>query len=265
MPSQTELLTELTTLLDAQAELPAPTEGSYANWIGRKSNWVPAQYAKQSLPTPPSLTHKAIEKCLALALELEVPVGLYTLEASRREFTPAQRWALLDNSSDEINHYNALSNWARSYTPGLPQEYLHEARVIREALQDVPEHPVLKSGYVELGIFFVVLSILRKFGGTSLKMLGNDISRDEAQHVLVNWAVIDEQAIPYSTSVLNKFRRDVVAWLTSDIKSRDLSQSFWLDQSDRLIATRQADGLDFTKHGQYVAFFEISNESMASY
>ena len=265
MPSQTELLQELTTLLDAQDSLPSPTEGPYKAWVDRKSQWRPAGYAPQSIPKPPSLTHRAIEKCLALALELEVPVGLYALEASKREFTPDQRWALLDNASDEINHYNALSNWERSYTPGIPPAYLTEARAIRDTLQAIPEHEILKAGYVELGIFFVVLSILRKFGGTSLKTLSADISRDEAQHVLVNWAVIDDQAIPYSTSVLNRFRRDVIAWLTSDIKSRDLGQPFWLEQSDRLIATRKADGLAFTQHGLYMSFFEISNKTMASY
>ena len=265
MPTSQELLQELTQLLSAQQELPKPTEGPYLEWINRKSNWVPAQYAPQELKVNPANTHKVLQRCLALALELEIPVGLYTLEASRREFTPEQKWALLDNATDEVTHYQALTNWVTSLTSGIPIQYLDEARQIREQIQEVPEHEVLKSGYVELGVFFVVLSLLRKFGGTTLKLLAQDISRDEAQHVLTNWSVIDHQGIPYSTSVLNGMRRDIVSWLVHDLRSSSYGPDFWLQQSDNLVATRSAEGLSFTKAGMYTAFFEVSNQSLAAY
>lgn len=265
MQTQTELLSELQSLLEAQLELPEPTqESAYAGFISRKSGWQPAHYQDTTFKPTGANTHICLQKALALALELEVPVGLFTLAASQREFTPDQRWALLDNSKDELVHYQALSNWLQGGAQIEPT-YLAEAANFRQAISQLQEHEVVKSGYIELGVFFVVLSLFRKFGSPSLKLLAADISTDEASHVLTNWQLIDDQQIPWADSKLNKLRRDVVAWLTEDLRSDTYGQTFWLTQSDRLISTREASGLKFTQTGLYTAFFEVANTSLASY
>jgi len=257
---------EFRALTEAQLVLPSPTpESEFYSFIGRKSGWQPAKYTQSTFKVSPVNTHVAVQKALALALALEIPVGEFTLEASKREFTGEQRWALLDNSKDELVHYEALSNWASGLSTSLPQEYLDEAQAMCEEFLSNVEHPVLKAGFIELGIFFPVLSIFRKFGTTSLKLLASDISRDEASHVLTNWAVIKEQEIAWDLPSLNKVRREVISWLTEDIKSSKFGADFWLAQSDSLITTRQAEGLKFTKVAQYTALFEVDNRSLAQY
>ena len=262
---QPELLQELRLLHSAQADIPAPTsESQYTGYINRKSDWQPAHYQDTRFKPSGAGTHIALQKAMALALELEVPVGLFTLAATKRDFAEDQRWALLDNSADELVHYEALSNWMAGGAHIEP-EHLDQARQYRMAIEELEEHEVVKSGYVELGVFFIVLALFRKFGDPSLKLLASDISRDEATHVLTNWAIIEANEIPWAASKLNDMRRELIHWLTSDIKNERYGYDFWEDQSQRLISTKQADGLKFTKTGMYSAFFEVANTSLASY
>lgn len=260
---------ELEQLLNSQIELPVPLEGSqFHKYLSRKSDWEPATYDQQQLTLDPRGLTDATLRCLALALALEIPVGEYTLAASQREFTNEQRWALLDNASDELVHFTALRNFAMSL-PGeclkLLEDYQLEALHIAKTIEDCVEHPIVKSGYIELSVFLAALSLMRKFGKAPMKILVGNISRDESVHVQTNWSIIDSQNIPYTDSKLNRIRQEIVYWMSSPIKTRKWNTDFWLEQSDRLMNHRRADGLKFTSKGMSVAFFEVSNSSLAAY
>jgi hypothetical protein len=260
---------ELHAVLAQQREILAPSKTSQmGQFIARKSNWVPASYQDILVHPTPTNTHKAILKSLALALALEIPVGEYTLAASQKEFKTDQCWALLDNAADEVTHFTALRNLAQALdlqSQALLAEYSKVAQQFAGLIERIPEHTIVKSGYIEMGVFLVVLSLMRKFGTPQMKILVGDISRDESVHVQTNWAIIDSQDIPYTDSKLDPIRRAIVSWVTEDILARRWARSFWLEQSDRLIETRRADGLQFTAAPTTVAFFEVSNSTLADY
>jgi hypothetical protein len=256
-------------LLEDQKSLPEPSSDSQMyQFVSRKSNWVPATYAHQVINPNPRGYDKAVLKSLALALALEIPVGEYTLEASKSEFTQDERWALLDNAADEITHFTALHRLAHSLSPDnkeLLNEYSKEALNFAKEIELCPENTIVKSGYIELGAFLVILSLLRRFGLPSMKILVGNISKDESVHVQTNWFIIDNHNIPYTDSKLNSIRRQIIDWVTNDIESNKWNTAFWLEQSDRLIETRRADSLGFTKSSISVAFFEVDNRSLAAY
>lgn len=262
-------LQELQANINAMVELPLPSPTSkLAHYINRKSNWTPAQYNPIQLPLDNNGFSIAVLKALALTLALEVPVGEYTLAASKQEFTPEEKWALLDNANDEITHFTALRNFATQLSPAdqkLLNLFAEEAQYIAKVIQEQVEHTIVKSGYIELSVFLVILSLLRKFGPAPIKIMVANISKDESVHVQTNWAIIDAHGIPYTDSKLNEVRQHIIDWVTGDISSRRWGLDFWMQQSDSLITNRQASGLEFTKSSMSIAFFEVDNRSLAAY
>lgn len=243
---------ELETLENSLLDGERPAEGFYAKQLNRKSEWQPAKMEKQPE------TDTTIARCIALALCLEVPVGEYALEASRREFTPEQRYVLIDNAKDEITHYNGFLNYHLNNP--ISEQFLMEAAQFKDVLDDIKEHPIVKAGYIELGVFFPVLSILRQRGTAPLKLLSAYISRDESSHVAVNWKLIGDNGLTPTLNALNDLRKDVIHWLTQETDS-----TFWMNQSDQLMRQQSAAGLNFTRAAMVTAFFEVSNRSMGTY
>lgn len=260
---------ELQVLLNAYHGLPKiDPESQLGQQIGRKSNWQPARYEDTTVHPTVTGAHNAVLKSLAIALALEVPVGEFTLAASRN-FKANQQAALYDNATDEIVHFEALNRLALSLDENsreLLSSYTEEALNFQKAILELPESPIVKSGYIELGAFLVLLSVMRRMTNLAkVKLLVQDISLDESVHVATNWNIIDANEIPWTDSRMSGIRRDIVAWCTEDIKVPKWNSEVWLEQSDRLVETRRADGLAFTKRGQTTSFFEISNKSLASY
>lgn len=244
-----------------QATVP-DTKDQYTEYVARKSDWQPATYdSNLSLPETPLKTHEALLRALAIALVFEVPVGEYTLESAKKEFTVSQKYALYSNSLDELTHYRALSNFQNALGNN---PYLQEADSFRKQLETIPEHPLLKSGYMELGVFFTLLAMFRKYGNFPLKQLSLNISRDESSHVLTNWSILDQNNIRSTLGALDTLRKQLIDYVSRPILGRE-GVDFWLRQSNNLISTRKATELDFTKQGHYVAFFEVPNSSLAAY
>lgn len=256
---------ELRILTAALADTPEP-QGKYRDIIGRKSSWTPAPLESQLKSSRQAQTMGSlgvVQRCVALALELEVPVGLYTADASSREVPQDIRWALLHNSKDELTHLEAFQNAAA--TLEVPVQFQEEAKAIAQSFLDFQGHPIFMAGFIELGLFFPTLSMLRRFGDTALKLLVNDVSRDEATHVLTNWSAIDDLRVPNHSHKLQQVRREAIQWLTQGLQLERWGADFWVSQSDQLIENRRASGLDFTRVGMSVSFFEVSNRNLAYY
>jgi hypothetical protein len=239
------------------------TNGSdkYTSFIERKRKWEPAHGDTSNID---AYFEPTLKKAVALAMSLELPVGELTYDGSSGNFKDTEKYALIHNATDEDTHYRAFKpyeDWA--------SEYLAEADNITQALLDEDQNPVFIAGYMELGIFFVSLPILRYFGNAALSTLSGEISRDESSHVLTNWALIDDYNLGSEYGKLASIRREVVDWLTCDLDDIGLdnpkaTKDFWVNQSDSLIKKRQAD-LKETQAGQYVSFFEIPNTALGAY
>jgi rubrerythrin len=172
------------------------------------------------------------------------------------------RHLLEANADDEQTHFIGFQNLAIAYK--TPKELVQEAEVFTKSIIDNPEHTLVKSGVLELGVFFVSLPLMRKIGPIGAQLLSGNVSRDEARHVKTNFEVMDEMGynIPIS---LDKARKEAVAWLTSNLTLPGLGPDYWMRQSDKLISTRKAPDLKWTKRGQVSATFEISNRNMGDY
>ncbi len=208
-------------------------------------------------PNPLSIksgAYRAMQKCIALAMALELPVGKWTLEGSTG-LDEGMKAALLINARDEVTHYQAFKYLQDAYQVD-PQD-IEEVENYRDALIDTDFHPVLLSGFTELTVFFVTLSMIRKYGSDEAKRVGLYVSKDEARHVNTNFYIMDTLGItldPWEWSLLDEIRVKIIKWLTSDLSKAD--RDYWMAQSDSLRKTRKAPGLEWTKDGLIEPFFE---------
>lgn len=258
---------QLNSFLD-ELEVTEPTESDVLiDYINHKTSWAPNLITECSahleVQNQAMGTSEALLKCIALALKLELPVGAFTLTGAINLLSPLYKYVLKHNAADELIHYNQFDALAQAVK--LPQEYLEEAELITNALLKYPAHPLFMSAFIELGIFFPSLSVMRKFGDSTIKTAVNYVSRDEAAHVRVGWDIIDTMRIPNASKQLAEMRRDIVAWMTSSIKVPRFNTDYWIANSDSLIETRKAEGFEFTSVGMVVAPFEMANNTLPSY
>ena len=235
----------------------------YQQLLDRKTSWKPAEMEYELIGEEYGRL-ATIQKAIALGLALELPVGDFTLSASKGDL-PAEQGVvdlLIANSTDEDIHYSGFLSAERAF--GCPEKYKQEANQLAELVINHPDHVVAKSGYLELGVFFVTLPMMRKLGSVGLKLLSENISRDEAIHVSTNFLIIDQLDLKVSQS-LNQLRIEAVEWVASELTMPGMGRAYWRRQSDKLVANRQAPELAWTKAGQSAAFFEISNKNFGKY
>jgi hypothetical protein len=235
----------------------------YQQLLDRKTSWKPAEMEYEPISEDYGRL-VTLQKAIALGLALELPVGDFTLSASKGDLPTEQGVVdlLIANSADEDTHYAGFLSAERAF--GCPEKFKQEANQLAELVINHPDHVVTKSGYLELGVFFVTLPMMRKLGSVGLKLLSENISRDEAIHVSTNFLIIDQLGLKISQS-LDKLRIDVVEWVTSELTLPGMGRAYWRRQSDKLVANRQAPELAWTKAGQSAAFFEISNKNFGKY
>lgn len=242
------------------------TEGFYHGLLKSKSDWVPgdsslSETEKQTYKNDETGKLATIQKCVALALNLEVPVGEYVLDALDKGVPNDAKYILHSNAIDEVTHYKAFQNAATSYS--VPQSLIDEATLISSNIPN--EHPIFLAGYIELSMFLPILAILRNYGGSGLRLTTADVSRDESRHVNTNWHLITNMGLDKETKALRKFRYSVLDWLLSDLKDTSKSVDFWVSQSEQLYRSKKADGLSFTKAQIRRSFFELPNTVLSAY
>lgn len=221
----------------------------------QKRLWNPRQFQPDEIKSD----RDSVLKVLAIGLALELPVGEFISRASKSDLPGLGEHgkALLErNVLDEDVHFDAISKAVVAFP--VPQQYKDEAELIAKNWLAHPDHTLLKAAVLELGVFFPALAILRKSGSVPLKVMSNDISRDEASHVNSNWTVADSLGYTVTPS-LNSLRRATVAWIVGSNASQ------WLETSDRLISTRKAPELSFTAPAVATAFFEIDRSAISGY
>lgn len=233
----------------------------YQKLLARKRTWTPIQSTAGKLKEG---SEETIFRALALR-HMELPVGDFIQDACANEIPEASRALLESNIKDEERHDLALGYITNAL--GVDEQAEKEAKRLRQAWIEHPDHPVLKAMVAERAIFFVLLPFFRFNGDAGLRTVSADISRDEQVHVAANSLVCRELGLSVSPS-LDKLRKATVNWVMQPLGSSDnkyLDRQFWLDQSDSLMYAGKAEGLIETQRARMPAFFETSNSDLPSY
>lgn len=236
----------------------------YQDVAKRRKEWVPItpttkEYAEEG-------TSDLLSRCVALRA-LELPVKDLILDGlSRKEatiITEEGRQALLRNTIDEERHDLALNNCVAVFG-GYDKSYEKEVPAIVQAWIDHPDSPILKAAVLENGIFFMILPLLRRFGGAGMRTTSMDISADEICHVMLHRHVAMQLGNKPSSS-LDALRKATVDWIVRTFKHSQITADQLRQASDNLMYKGVAPELDFTQSYQVPAFFENSNAVLPYY
>lgn len=112
---------------------------------------------------------------------------------------------------------------------------------------------------LENSVFFVILPLLRMFGGVGLGIISGDISGDESVHAAVHRQAAHDLGLTYSSS-LDRLRRDTVGWLVDGLRIPEAGRSGkpqrWLDASDSLLYQGASDLVE-TRRAIQPAFLKL--------
>ena len=234
----------------------------YQKLLNRKRTWTPVQTTAGQLVDG---AEETIFRALAMR-HMELPVGDFIADALINEVPEAAVGLLRSNIKDEENHDLALGYIANAV--GVDEKAEAEAKRIRQAWVEHPDHTVLKAMVAERAIFFVLLPFFRFNGDAGMRTVSADISRDEQVHVATNSLVCRELGLTVSPS-LDKLRKATIAWvmqpLNSQASNKYLNKEFWLQQSDSLMYSGKAEGLLETQRARMPAFFEHANPNLPQY
>ena len=234
----------------------------YVKLIQRKRTWTPVQPTKGEVKYG---AEETIKRALAIR-HMELPVGDFILEGLEKEVPDNARELLISNVKDEEKHDLALGYIVEAH--GADEKAELEAKRLRDAWIEHPDHTITKALVAERAIFFVLLPFFRFSGDAALRTVSADISRDEQIHVATNSLVCAELGLSPSPS-LDKLRKATINWVLQPLgintNDKYLDKKFWLDTSDRLMYEGKAPELSATRSARMPAFFEHANTNLPKY
>jgi hypothetical protein len=234
----------------------------YSNLMSKKRLWSPTMGDKQ--PVMPG-SEGTIGRCLALRV-LEIPVGDWVNETQEKGALPEDAIALLkSNVEDELKHDKVLQMAHDTYQLTTP-DMQSEANAIALEWLNHPDHPIVKAFVLENAVFFIILPILRKFGGQGLRNAAFDISSDESIHAPGHRAIAKSMGYSFSPS-LDKLRDRTARFLVRDLNAPGklgLPQP-WLAASESLLYKGLAPQLQETQNYIMPAFFESHAADLPQY
>ncbi|MBT9160683.1 MAG: hypothetical protein DDT26_01972 [Dehalococcoidia bacterium] len=235
----------------------------YAKQLNRKRPWTPT--CGDPMPIVKG-AESLVGKALSLRI-LELEVAEWLEDSLKSTNLPQSAIdCLRSNITDEERHDQVLGMAAKTYPFATPSDE-SEAKALHQAWLDHPDHPLTKAFVLENSVFFVILPILRLFGGVGLGIISADISSDESVHAAVHRQAALDMGYTYSAS-LDRLRRDTVGWLVEGLRIPEAGASGkpqrWLKASDNLLYNGASDLVE-TKRAIQPAFFEIASNSLPSY
>lgn len=253
-----------TSIINIYYKITMSVKTFYQDVAQRRKEWTPVSPKTQE--TCEEGTSSLISRCLALR-QLELPVkGLILEGLSRKESNvlgEEGKKELLRNTLDEERHDTALNNCVSVFTD-YDKSYESEVTLMVDAWDKHPDNPILKAAVLENGVFFVVLPLLRRFGGSALRTTSIDISADEICHVMLHRYSAQLLGSKPSKS-LDNLRKATIDWLVRDFSHSQIDADRLRKASDDLMYKGVSNELDFTKTYQVPAFFERSNDSLPYY
>lgn len=238
---------------------------NFRNGKARGFEWNPSPLPYAPLETEDNGIPQAIDRVLALAMQLELPVGEWVATATKKEL-PISNTAmelLLSNITDETVHYKAFSNAVELY-PLSDRSMLDSSLIASQWMAD-NSHPIEKAMISECGVFLCSLAFLRLFGGVNLGTLAANVSRDEVRHVATNRGVMQDLGYNFMqpTKSLFNLSLDTVEWMIDGVTVPGLDKDFFLEQSQLLITQGYAPELEeLTDGAQDYAPFESDNRNL---
>ena len=125
----------------------------YQNLLERKRKWTPVQTTAGKFRDG---SEDTIRRALA-ARHMELPVGTFITEGLKKDVPDHARALLEDNVKDEIRHDLALQYIVNAH--GADENAEKEAKRIRDAWIQHPDHTIVKALVAARAIFFVQIFI----------------------------------------------------------------------------------------------------------
>lgn len=213
-----------------------------------------------------------MQRLIALGLDLEIPVGQFVLEQTKREY-PDELYVkdLLKSAvADEARHELGFKYAAEQY--GLPDEAeIAKSSELKRKWQDLAAkyQPLSIAGTLEQEVFLVTLGLMRILGGPSLNGLAMQVAKDESRHVATNRAITSWLGVSFGSDVTEAVDETLAFALGGfSMKvspSLAIDMDFCVKSSRELRDTGTARKLDtFTRAATHSMPFEISNRELYS-
>ena len=215
---------------------------TYRELYQSRQKWNPRAINHTPLDNSTQEGVEAIQKVLALAIHLELPVGVWVADATKRELPISEDALKLlkSNIADETVHQRAFEFAIESYP--VSEKIMDESQVIANAWIDLEtEHPLFRPALLECGVFLLSLTVLNLIGGQSLFNLSFEVGRDEQRHIATNRSILRELGYNPSKppSTMNDLKRQTIDWMIGDLVLNDLGvdKDFFIIASDDLVET----------------------------
>jgi hypothetical protein len=211
-----------------------------------------------------------ISKILSIALRLEIPVGEFILEATKRDLPEVDGLLLLlkSNITDEASHLKGVKFLIDQYP--ISSEDQSEADLITSRWLELPCHPIQAAFVIEAGVLLPCLGLLRIAGGKSICHAATEIGKDESRHYRTNWECLHLLGIERMPSfyglvkdTLDFIFRDLI--IPKTIFGIKLDLNFFIKASEDLINKGKANTLDsLCNFSPQIAPFEVPNSTLYS-
>ncbi len=210
------------------------------------------------------------DRILALGLHLEIPVGEFVNQASKRDLPQdaVMHNLLKSNIADEAVHYKGFVNAVESYNTTWAS--LKDAANCAEHWQNLTCHPIEAAQALETGIFLDTLGFLRLAGGKSLVEMASQIARDEYRHVATNRGILAALGYPMMPDFWNLVE-ETLSWVFEGLnipKSAvgiKIDTGFFVNAGRSLLTTGEARQLDdLVNYAAHKLPFEIGNAKLYS-
>lgn len=208
---------------------------------------------------------RVMSRCLALT-PLEPAVAEFITEGldrvDRSKVSDAAINTLRLNIKDEEKHEVAL-NRAMAAWIEYDRSQEEAAKPLIAAWSALDVNPILKTAVLEQSIFMLGLTIFSRFGGISLRVTAQDISRDEVRHASANKAVAAMLGSRPSKALMS-LRTETLAFMFDGLNHRGYTLDRMITNSDKLLRTGKTDFTD-TAEGVVYAPFEIKRTNASDY
>lgn len=226
------------------------SDNEYTHLHKSRLEWQPRKLVKESLPVE---IETGFSRCVALGLELELPVGSFIRAVIDKSDKLPQSAinGLIANIIDEEKHFDAF-NQMRCY---LKDEDLETAKNFRKQCLHDKTHPLAKARDLESYVFLPLQGFMRAYSGQALERVIADISHDEYRHTNYNWLLSNDLKIKRFKD-FEKLCLDIVSWCVKGSGVESLWENVCIDI--------QQDGyspvlVSLLNYGIHRAPFEISN------
>lgn len=228
-----------------------------------RKDWKPSDIPKEPLNLDDNCYLETLKKCVALSLNLELPVGAFIrhLLDEEKNLPPTAFNGLLLNIQDEEKHQIAFEKIAIHYTP--TPEMLYQANEFRKIITKLKINPLIKARDLETCLFIPVQTYMRFVGGETLERTIADVSHDEYRHLNYNWAVSEMLKLDIIIEFIEQLAY-ICRWVFSDLPgglmTDPTTHNFWNEALFQMAEQGESKNLSgIMNYGIHKAPFEISN------